>query len=263
LVGELDVPSDGGDGKLSYVMEKHYDANYFFANRYGGKRYIDSAGEEKEFGYHDGGLWNFQGILDKLIELLGWPHSILDVGSGCGGWPATCAMNGIEALGLEFSQYAIDHAILGGEKYLVRWDVTEVPWPVDRRYDWVTMIDLLEHIFEEDVEAVIAEAKRVARRWIVAKICTAQRPREVYSAPKLSSYEEVYERAVEDGFEWLIVSGHVTCQFPEYWREKFEDERWRLRDDLAERMRRELSLPEDWRCTIIAENTKWFEEEFG
>jgi len=245
------------------VMSKHYDQHYFFADRYGGKKYRDPSGKLKEFGYYAGGLWNFQGILNKLIELLGYPHSVLDVGSGCGGWPATCAANGIEALGLEFSQYAIDHAILGGEKYLKRWDVTQVPWPVDHKYDWVTMIDLLEHIFAEDVDRVIAEAKRVARKWIIAKICTAQRPEEVYSAPKLDSYEEVYRKAAEDGYEWLVVSGHVTSQFPEFWRKKFEDKEWRLRDDLAERFKKELRLPEDWRTTIFAERVNWFEMEFG
>jgi len=228
----------------------------------GGKRYIDTDGKVKEFGYHQGGLWNFQGILNKLIELLGYPHSVLDVGSGCGGWPATCAANGIEALGLEFSQYAIDHAILGGEKYLKKWDVEETPWPVDHKYDWVTAIDLFEHLFMDKVDKVIRECKRVARRWIIAKICTAQHEREVYFA-KRGSYEEVYERAKLDGFEWLMVSGHVTCAWPKFWREKFEDEKWRLRDDLAERLKRDLNLPEDWRCTLILENLTWFEEEFG
>jgi len=244
-------------------MEKHYSSKYFFADKFGGLKYRTPSGEVKEFGYHAGGLWNFQGILNKLIELLGYPHSVLDVGSGCGGFPATCAANGIEALGLEFSQYAIDHAILGGEKYLVKHDVTEVPWPVNHKYDWVTAIDLFEHLFAEDVDRVIDECKRVARKWIVAKICTAQRPEEVYFAPKLGSYEEVYEKAKRDGYEWLIVSGHVTCAWPEFWREKFQDEKWKIRDDLAERLKKDLNLPEDWRCTIIAENQMWFEEEFG
>jgi hypothetical protein len=121
---------------------------------------------------------------------------------------------------------------------------------------------LFEHLFADKVDEVIRECKRVAKRYIIAKICTAQRPHEVWSA-KRATYEQVYEQAKTEGYEWLIVSGHVNSQFPEYWRNKFQDEKWKIRDDLAERFKRELTLPEDWRCTIIAENTCWFEEEFG
>jgi len=246
-----------------YIMQPLYGPKYFFAEKYGFIKYRRPNGSIGEFGYTHGGRWDFQAVLDKLIELLGFPESVLDIGAGTGGFVATCNMNGIEAIGLEFSQYAIDNAILGAKKYLKRWDVTNVPWPVDQKYDWLVSIDLFEHIFDEDVDKVIAECKRVARKWIIAKICTAQKPEEVYAAPKLGSYEEVYRKAVEDGFEWLIVSGHVNSQFPEYWREKFEDDRWKIRDDLAEKFRRDLNLPEDWRCTLFVENTKWFEEEFG
>lgn len=244
------------------TMERHYDRSYFFADKYGGKKYIDSAGQEKEFGYYAGGLWNFQGILDKLMELLGTPESVLDIGSGCGGWPATLNANYIPSLGLEFSQYAIDHAILGGEKYLRRWDLEETPWPVDGQYDWVTAIDLFEHLFADKADQLIAETKRRARRWIVAKICTAQHPREVYAAER-APYREVIDKARRDGFDWLIVSGHVNSQLPEWWLERFEDEDWRQREDLAKRMRRDLKLPDDWRTTILLENVSWFEKEFG
>jgi len=242
-------------------MEKHYDERYFFAERSGGKKYKDSAGQDKEFGYFMGGLWNFNGILDKLIELLHWPDSLLDVGAGCGGFVATAKKFGIESLGLEFSQFAIDNAILESAPLLKKWDIEVTPWPVDHQYDWVTAIDLFEHLFADKVDEVIKEAKRVAKRFIIAKICTAQRPHEVWSANR-ASYEEVYEQARREGFEWLIVSGHVNSQWPNYWREKFEDEKWHLRDDLSERFKKDLKLPEDWRTTLILSNETSFEEEF-
>jgi hypothetical protein len=244
------------------VMEPHYNGSYFFSEKFGPKKYRRPDGSEGEFGYTHGGMWNFEKVLFKLIELLGPPESVLDIGSGCGGFPATCNANGIEALGLEFSQYAIDHAILGGEKYLKRWDVEVTPWPVDKQYNWITMIDLLEHLFADRVDSVIKEAKRVAKRWIIAKICTAQLPHEVWSARR-GSYEEVYEQAKREGYEWLIVSGHVNSQFPDYWIQKFVDDEWRLRADLSEKFKKELSLPEDWRTTLILENATWFEKEFG
>lgn len=258
------------------VMEPHYDQHYFYADLFGGKKYVDSAGQQKTFGYAQGGMWSFQKILDKLMEILGNPRSVLDVGAGCGGFVATCNANWIEAVGLEFSQYAIDHAILGGEKYLKHWDLEETPWMItnegkgyfvtvpieDSSYDWVTAIDLFEHLFDDKIDQVIAETKRVTRRWIIAKICTAQRPHEVWAA-KRGSYEEVLDQAKKEGFEWLIVSGHVNSQPADYWRAKFGDKEWRLRDDLAEKFKKDLKLPEDWRCTLICERLDWFEREFG
>lgn len=244
-------------------MEPHYERQYFFAEKYGFKKFKRPDGSTGEFGYTHGGMWSFDKILHKLIELLGVPQSVLDIGAGCGGWVATLNNYGIEALGLEFSQYAIDNAILGAQKYLKKWDVEQTPWPVERKYDWVTAIDLFEHLFADKVDSVIAECKRVAKKWIVAKICSAQKPEEVYAAKRMATYEETYAQAVKDGFEWLIVSGHVNSQLPQYWREKFQDGKWRLRDDLAEKLKKDLALPDDWRCTIIAENTRWFQEEFG
>jgi len=244
-------------------MEKHYDQHYFFADKYGGKPYIDSAGKQKEFGYYAGGRWNFEAILYKLIELLGRPESILDIGAGCGGFVAVCNQDqGIAALGLEFSQYAIDNAILGGAKYLKHWNLEDVPWPIEHQYDWVTAIDLFEHLFDDKTDLIVRETKRSAKRWIIAKICTAQRPQEVWAAQR-APYEEVVAQAKVEGFEWLVASGHVNSQLPSYWLEKFLDEDWRNREDLSEKLKKDLTLPEDWRTTLILENIHWFEKEFG
>lgn len=233
-----------------------------FADKFGGKKYIDSAGQPKQFGYAQGGLWSFQPLLNKLMSLLGTPNNILDIGAGCGGFVATCNKNWIEALGLEFSQYALDNAILGGEKYLKHWDLAQTPWPVEQQYDWVTAIDIFEHLFTEDVDAVIKESKRVAKRWIIAKICTARQPHEIWHGKK-APYDQVIAQARAEGFDWLIVSGHVTCDTPQWWIDKFVDDDWKNRSDLAEKFKKDLNLPEDWRCTLILSNENWFENEFG
>ena len=233
-------------------MEKRYSEEYYFSERKGGVIYMDSGGQKKEFGYRCGGQWNFQSLLDKLIELLGLPESVIDGGAGCGGMIATINNNGVKGVGLEFSQFAIDHAIMDSKKYLVKCDLAQTPWPVEQ-HDWVLMVDLMEHLFQEDIDAVIAEAKKKAKKYIVAKICTAQLPREVWRAKK-APFEEVLEQAKKEGFEWLVASGHVCCEAPQFWVDKFVDSNWVLREDLAERLRRELHLPEDWRTTIILEN---------
>ena len=231
-------------------MEPHYEQHYYFCDIYGGKKYIAPDGTTKEFGYAEGGIWNFQGYLNKLIVMLGKPESVLDLGAGCGGWVATCKANGIDALGLEFSQYAIDHAVLNSAPLLKHWDLDEIPWPVDKQYDWITAIDLFEHLFDDRVNNIIKETKRVASKYIIAKICTAQRSKEVWAA-KRAPYEEVVEQAKKEDFEWLIASGHVNSQFPSYWLQKFVDNDWKNRADIAERFKIDLSLPEDWRTTLF------------
>ena len=235
-------------------IETHYNERYFFAEKNGGVIYMDSGGKKREFGYRGGGQWNFQALIDKLTELLGLPESMLDLGPGCGGFVATANNNGIKSAGLEFSQFAIDHAIMGAEKHLIKGSVEQHPWPVEESYDWITAIDLFEHLFENGVDEVIAETKKRARKYIIAKICTAQLPREVWNA-KRAPYEEVIEQAKREGFEWLVASGHVCCQVPDFWINKFVDSNWVYRTDLAERLKKELRLPEDWRTTIILENT--------
>lgn len=235
-------------------MEKHYNEQYFFAERkQGGKKWVDKDGGVHEFGYAGGGIWDFKGIYDKLAQLLGTPKSIIDLGAGCGGFVSFTASQGIDSTGLEFSRFAVDNCLPGARAHLVHWDLANIPWPAkDEGYDWSTAIDFFEHIFESDVDAVVAEAKRVTKHWIISKICTAQLPHEVWVAKK-ASLEGVLAQAKKDGYEWLTVSGHVLSQFPDYWRRKLEDEEWKLRDDLSQEMRHSMNLPEDWRTTLILE----------
>ena len=232
-------------------MERHYNERYFFSERAGGVKYM-AGEEEREFGYQGGGIWNFERFLNKLRELLGTPDSLLDIGAGCGGLVATSHAMGIGALGLEFSEFAVKNPVLGAGAYIKRWDVEKIPWPVVGQYDWVTAIDLFEHLFEDKLDEVIDETKRVAHSYIIAKICTAQLPREVWVA-KRGTVEEVRKQAIEEGFEWMWASGHVNSQFPEYWIEKFVDDEWRLLEKHSERLVGDLKLPADWRTTLILE----------
>jgi hypothetical protein len=238
-------------------MEKFYDKHYFHPFKYGGVKYRDSSGE-REFCFNSGTVNGWEGLLHKLIKLLSPPESVLDVGAGLGTFVQACLLNDIDAVALEFSEYAFKHKnpIIP----MVLWDIAETPWPVSKRYDWIAAIDVFEHLFDVDVDAVIREMKRVAKRFIIAKICTAQAPHEVWAAKK-QSYPAVLDQAKLDGFEWLLASGHVNSQFPAYWLHKLEDEKWKQRDDLANEFKKKL--PVDWRTTIILENTNWYEEEFG
>ena len=233
-------------------MSVHYDEAYFHIERTGGKKWVDAQGKTQSFGYAYGGAWNYQSILHKLMQLLGTPKNMLDVGSGTGGFAATARTNKIDAEALDFSEFAVKNAAM--PNLVKQWDLSETPWPVETGFTWVTMIDLLEHIFHVDAEKIVSEAKRLSNGFIVAKICTAQGNHEVWAAPK-ASYEEVMKQAKREEKMWLAISGHVNSQYPEYWRNMFQDENWNIRDDLSRQFVNDLSLPEDWRTTLIVERT--------
>lgn len=240
-------------------MEKHYDESYFFPNRYGGKRYLEPSGKESEFCFNSGTIQSWKRILSKLIALIGSPESVLDVGAGLGVWVEALNRNGIFAHGLEFSKCAIEHAG-SARNYLTLWNIEEIPWPLTQKFYWSTAIDLFEHLFDEDVDRVIAEMKRVSERFIIAKICTAQTPNEVWAAKK-QAYPQVLEQAKMEGFEWLVASGHINSQTPNYWLKKLEDADWKNKSDLVQIFKQDM--PIDWRTTMILSNEHWFENEFG
>jgi len=236
---------------------RFYDKQYFFPQLHGGKKYRDPDGTEKEFCFYSGTSKTWEILLDRLISILGQPESTLDVGAGLGIFVSVCNQNGIRSHGLEFSEYAIKHS--EAKPYLKQWDIEKTPWPINQQYDWITAIDLFEHLFADRVDVVIKEMKRVAKKFIIAKICTAQQDKEVWSAMR-QSHSQVIAQARRDGFEWLVASGHINSQLPLYWFHKLEDDKWKHREDLETKFKKDL--PRDWRTTIILENTKWFEEEF-
>lgn len=240
-------------------MEAHYDQSYFFPLKKGGKKYLEPSGKESEFCFSSGTTQSWERILHKLIALIGTPENVLDVGAGLGVWVETLNRNSIPAHGLEFSKYAIEHAGTA-KQYLTEWNIEQLSWPLKQKYYLTTGIDLCEHLFDEDVDRIIAEMKRVTERYIILKICTAQQPNEVWSAKK-QPYEQVIEQAKKDDFEWLVASGHVNSRFPDYWLKKFEDDTWKNQTDLAQVFKQDMPL--DWRTTLILSNEKWFENEFG
>lgn len=104
-----------------------------------------------------------------MIKLLLNPRTVLDAGCGKGSLVLWLRKFGIEAHGVDTSDYALGHAYAPVKKYLRKGDIFDLPFENDS-FELVTTFDVLEHIREEDSPRTIKECQRVARRWVLHKI---------------------------------------------------------------------------------------------
>lgn len=144
-----------------------YDRNYYTGKK-GGHRiaYIDSFFGEI---YHN--LVNFFRAFLIFVQLK--PKKFLDIGCGTGKLIKWLRFFGVDAYGLDFSQYAIDIADKEIKKYIKLGNATNIPYP-DNYFDLVFSFDLLNHIEQSKIRLVIKESIRVSSKYIYHKIYTRE-----------------------------------------------------------------------------------------
>jgi SAM-dependent methyltransferase len=102
-------------------------------------------------------------VAQKLLDLLGF-QSLLDVGCGQG-WLVEALRNaGCEAVGLDVSLWAVQHAAEDAVVYL-GW-AGDLPFEANQ-FEVVLLWKVLEHLSEEEAFDALMEAKRVARDLVV------------------------------------------------------------------------------------------------
>lgn len=94
----------------------------------------------------------FADMADGIIRDL-HPSSFLDAGCAMGFLVEAMQQRGVESWGVDVSDYAISRA---DESIRDRCRVASLTEPLDRRYDLIASIEVLEHIAPEDSERVIA-----------------------------------------------------------------------------------------------------------
>jgi len=203
----------------------YYDEKYFADVR--GRRF--NTGETVEtWGYKNpSGDWAGCADIIKAWKRIFNPRNMLDVGCGRGTFVAYAREAGIEAYGFDFSRWAVNEGRFYRCKaeWLRLHDATK-PWPYpDRYFDLVTAIDFYEHIYAEDLDFVVDEMLRVARKWVFLQIATTKKGEEGYI---LRKGEPVSFR------ERRTWAGHVTVCDEEWWRKRLRRRGWRFRDDLVE-----------------------------
>jgi uridylate kinase len=141
-----------------------YDRDYFEGKKEGRTKYVEPF---------------LRGFISYLvnwyraiwIKLMLNPKNCLDAGCGTGGLVANLRKLGIEAFGIEVSEYALEAAPKDVKPYLTKASITDIPFE-DNSYDLVFSFNVLEHIERSKLKKATEETIRVSRKWIVHKIYT-------------------------------------------------------------------------------------------
>jgi hypothetical protein len=213
----------------------YYDSKYFADEK--GKKF-KRGGKTEYWGYKNP-TGNFEGAkpIVKAWKTMFNPKNMLDAGAGRGQFVSMARDVGIEAEGFDFSEWAVSKGRYARCKpeWLRLHDATKT-WPYkDRYFDLVTALDFYEHIYLSDLDFVISEMFRVAKKWIFLQIATVDGVKE--KGYILKQGEPI---PWEDGRTW---AGHCTVMPPDFWIEKFECDESMLRRDMV-----------TWFCSLVDKN---------
>jgi SAM-dependent methyltransferase len=125
-----------------------YDESYF-TKRGGGAPYV---GYPLELNGFQGNFATLAAEIRTRFE----PRRLLDVGCATGHLVKALREGSISAEGIDFSQWAVDHAVTP----VVQGSALDLPW-VESEFDTVISQDFMEHMHPDDLPAVIAEQVRV------------------------------------------------------------------------------------------------------
>jgi 2-polyprenyl-3-methyl-5-hydroxy-6-metoxy-1,4-benzoquinol methylase len=123
---------DDASGDNAWALAPCYDASYY-AHNLGG---IPCRGESS----HWRGF--FDRIADAIVGQLA-PQTVLDAGCGIGLLVQSLRERGVEAWGIDISEYAISHVPEGARGYCSVASVTD---ELERNFDLIACIEVVEHL---------------------------------------------------------------------------------------------------------------------
>lgn len=213
---------------MKEFTEDWYNSEYFADEK--GKKFIRANGTVEYWGYRSptGDI----GGCDRIIrawKTMFQPETMLDAGAGRGTVVSYAREAGIAAFGFDWSHWAVSDKGRFARcepEWLTCHDATQ-PWPyLDQSFDLVVALDFWEHIYAENLDFVIAEMFRVARKHIFLEIATVDGVKEKGYILKKGEPIPI----AKDGRTW---AGHVTVETESYWLEKFDREDWLPRRDMV------------------------------
>jgi SAM-dependent methyltransferase len=187
----------------------HYEDGYFGEKE---RLFLNRDGLPEAY-YGPARAWEgYEHVLDALLPLLNpRPASVLDLGCASGDFVRRCWGRGIPSRGIDISKDAIEHPVsaeLAG--FLQQGTVAEAASLCPDGADLVTALDLLEHIYHDEVPASLEAIGKTTKRYFFACVCTAVPAlNEVWIAKKGAP--------VPPEREWQAISGHVTCLPWNWW----------------------------------------------
>ncbi len=136
---ESHVPASGAEAPAEASTEPMYDAAYYASHC--GMAYERNAHWLKFFG----------GVADHIVRDIA-PTSSLDVGCAMGFLVEALVDRGVDARGIDISEYAIGQV---RADIRPRCHVGSALEPFGRRFDLITCIEVIEHMSAADAEAVV------------------------------------------------------------------------------------------------------------
>lgn len=124
----------------------NYNADYY-------SDYVEGYGQN----YNDRELWTaqFQNLARRIVDLYS-PKTFLDVGCAYGYLVEALRDLGVEAYGVDISSYAVSQAREDIRKYCYVANVVEgLPKELQRKYDCISTVEVIEHLHEEDAQPFI------------------------------------------------------------------------------------------------------------
>ncbi len=100
---------------------------------------------------NDAWLEFFDGIAEAIVRKIG-PHTVLDAGCAMGFLVEALRGRGVEAFGVDVSEYAIQHIHPDVKPYCRLGSVTD---PFSQKYDLIVCIEVLEHLSPRDAERAV------------------------------------------------------------------------------------------------------------
>jgi len=155
-------------------------------------------------GYYYDGRWI--PIADKFIKhyKLKPGNKILDIGSAKGYLVYDLRNKGMDAYGLEISEYAIDCAPSQIQRYMIYGNAKHMPMFKDREFDLVISINTIHNLPEKDCRDSLREIQRIGKNSFIT----------------VDSYRTAEEK--KRMFEWNLTA--ETVKSTEDWKIMFDEE---------------------------------------
>ncbi len=183
----------------------------------------ESGGGYSRYRDDDSYLW----LSEVFAEYLS-PRRVLDVGCAKGFLVGRLRERGIEAYGIDASDYALEAASEAVQPHLRIADIMDIPFP-DDSFDLVICMETLEHIEPHLVPQAIAELARVSARHVLATM-----PSYGFNdyGPQGWRMSEAQRADAEAGRAFTEIDldeagqprhGHVALAAYRWWTERFAD----------------------------------------
>jgi hypothetical protein len=210
-----------------------YDEEYFVGSK-GGKKFKRPNGTVAQWSYYNPEAeWLGCKPIVKAWKTIFNPKNALDAFCGRGTFVAYMRDIGIEAYGFDFSEFAINNPYPKCKREWLKLHDGTKRWPYnDKEFDLVVMLDAYEHIYIDDLDFVISEMYRVAKKWVFLQIAV------VGGGSGSGRHEKGYilrkGEPIPPELEGNAVAGHVLVADKNFWEEKLSRDNVIFRRDLVE-----------------------------